>query len=55
MCVCLYLFQDDSTFTSVTLIHAACYHRRRTCVCVHVAWLNAWRGRRESMTDAHHI
>lgn len=55
MCVCVCLFLVDGAFTSLTLMHAACYHRRCMCGCVHVACLSAWRVECESMTDAHHI
>lgn len=39
-CVCFCLFLDDSTFTSTTQMHAACYHRGRMCGCIHVACMN---------------
>lgn len=54
VCV-IWLFLVDSAFTPMTLMHAACYHRRCMCGCVHVAFLSVWRGDSESMTDAHHI
>lgn len=33
MCVLLV----DSGFTSMNLMHTACYHRGRMCDCIHVA------------------
>lgn len=57
-CECFCLFLAGSAFTSMTLMHAACHHRRCMCGCAHAEQpgerVAGW-DECESMTDAHHI